>query len=302
MNVIARSLATGLCAGVCFILFSCNDDPDVPDDLARWYQEVAIIDGALAGTQPVKDPESGINMIITKLGTGLPAQKYNVVDIDYVGRRFEDKVVFDQGNTKLELSKYIVGWQIALSKLPQGSEAKLIIPSLYGYGSIGSGSAIPGNTILEFDVKFNKATLSSTEAQRLGSDTVAIDNYLAGKSINAIKDSTGLRYVITTPGSGPTPTWYSRLTMKYNIKLLSDDTKTLVSLERQPSDTYYSRPVDYIQGLVIGLQKLSVGSKAVFYIPSGYAFGPDGVTDPNTGISIPANSNIIVEVELINMQ
>ncbi len=300
--MIAKKLVAGICAGLCFILFSCNDSPDVPDDIARWYQEVAIIDGALAGTQPVKDPESGISMIITKLGTGLPGQKYNLMDIDYVGRRFEDKVVFDQGNTKLELHKYIEGWQIALSKLPQGSEAKLIIPSFYGYGRNGYGNAIPGNTILEFDVKFNKATLSSTEAQRLGSDTVAIDNYLAAKSINAIKDSTGLRYVITTPGSGPTPTWYSRLTMKYNIKLLTDDTKTLVTLDRQPSDTYYSRPVDYIQGMIIGLQKLSVGSKAVFYIPSGSAFGPDGATDPNANISIPANANIIVEVELINIQ
>ena len=104
----------------------------------------------------------------------------------------------------------------------------MIIPSLYAYGAQGQGASIPANTILEFDVKFNEAKLSSTEASRLGADTTAIDNYLQTKSINAIKDSTGLRYVITTPGTGPVASWYDKLTLKYTIKLLTDDTKAIV--------------------------------------------------------------------------
>lgn len=298
-----NSLLVGICV-ICFVFLSCNEGPDVPDELQIWYDEVAIIDNdlAAAGISAVKDPESGISMIITKLGTNLPAQKNYTLDVDYVGRRYEDKFVFDQGNTKLKLSEYIDGWKIALSKLPAGSEAKLIIPSLYGYRTTGSGNSIPPNTILEFDIKFNKATPSSTETQRLGSDTVAIDAYLTDKSINAIKDSTGLRYVITTPGTGPSPTWFDKLTLKYTIKLLTDDSKAIVTLERAPSETYYSRPVDYIQGMMVGLQKLSIGSKAVFYIPSVYAFGADGASDPNTGASIPANANVIVEVELADIE
>ena len=288
----------GIFAGLWLIISACDDGPDTPDELARWYEEVAIIDNALVGINSVKDPESGIRMLITKLGTALPAQKNNTVDVDYIGRRFEDKVVFDQGNTSLKLSDYIPGWQIALSKLPAGSEAKLIIPSLYGYGTSGSGSGVPPNTILEFDIKFNDVTPSTAEVARLGTDTTAIDAYLDGKGITAIKDSTGLRYVITTPGSGPPlVSWYDKLSLKYSIKLLSDDTKTIVSLERTPSDQFYSRPVDYIMGMIIGLQKLSIGSKAVLYVPSGYAFGADGASD-GAGTSIPPNSNIIVEVEL----
>jgi FKBP-type peptidyl-prolyl cis-trans isomerase len=303
MNMNVRSLLVGISASV-LILSSCNEGPDVPDELATWYAEVAKInsDLAAAGINATKDPESGISMIITKLGTGLPAQINYTMDVDYVGRRYEDKVVFDQGNTKLKLSNYIEGWKVAFSKLPEGSEAKLIIPSLYGYRTEGNGPNIPGNTILEFDVKFNKATMSSAEAAKLGSDTVAIDTYLTGKGINAVKDTTGLRYVITAPGAGSPATWYSKITMKYIIKLLSDDTKALVTVERQPSDTYFSRPVDYIQGMKIGLQKLSIGSKAILYIPSTYAFGAEAVSDPNAGVTIPANSNIIVEVEVLNIQ
>ena len=302
MKMKVRNLMVGFSVGLCFIISACSDNGgETPDELQRWYEEVAIINNDLAGSNPVKDPESGISMIISKLGTGLPGQKYNTLDVDYVGRRYEDKVVFDQGRiTTLKLSDYIPGWQIAFSKLPAGTEAKLIIPSLYAYGVQGQGASIPPNTILEFDVKFNGAKLSSAEVSRLGADTVAIDNYLQSKSITAVKDSTGLRYVITTPGTGPVASWFDRLTLKYSIKLLTDDTKTIISLDRSPGDQFYSRPVDYIMGMIIGLQKLSAGSKAVLYIPSGFAFGADGASD-GAGTSIPANANVIVEVEIASI-
>jgi len=303
MKMKVRNLMAGFFVGLCFIISACDNGGETPDELEQWYAEVAIIDSNLAsaGITPVKDPESGVSMIISKLGTGLPGQKYNTLDVDYVGRRYEDKVVFDQGRiTTLKLSDYIPGWQIAFSKLPAGTEAKLIIPSLYAYGVQGQGASIPPNTILEFDVKFNGAKLSSAEVSRLGADTVAIDNYLQSKSITAVKDSTGLRYVITTPGTGPVASWFDRLTLKYSIKLLTDDTKTIVSLDRSPSDQFYSRPVDYIMGMIIGLQKLSAGSKAVLYIPSGFAFGADGASD-GAGTSIPANANVIVEVEIASI-
>ena len=303
MKMRLKRLLVGIFVGLTFIISACNDDPETPDELARWYEEVDIINTTLtnAGITPTKDPGSGISMVISKLGTGLPGQKYNTLKVDYTGRRFEDKVVFDQGSITFKLSDNLIeGWKIAFAKLPAGSEAKLIIPSLYGYGVSGNGSAIPGNTILEFDVKVNEATLSATEASRLDADTTAIDTYLQGKGITAIKDTTGLRYVITTPGIGPVATWYDKLTLKYSIKLLTDDTRTIVTQDRTPSDTFYSRPVDYIMGMIIGLQKLSAGSKAVLYIPSGYAFGPDGASD-GAGTTIPANANIIIEVEVINI-
>jgi FKBP-type peptidyl-prolyl cis-trans isomerase len=303
MKMKVRNLMVGISFGLCFIISACDDGPEPQDELTRWYEEVAIIDSDLAGvTNVVKDPASGVSMIISKLGTGLPGQKYNTLDVDYVGRRYEDKVVFDQGSITFKLTDNLIeGWKVAFSKLPAGSEAKLIIPSLYAYGANGQGASIPGNTILEFDVKFNEATLSASEASRLGTDSTAIDNYLQSKGINAINDSTGLRYVITTPGIGPLATWFDKMSLKYTIKLLSDDTKAIVTLERSPNDEYYSRPVDYIMGMIIGLQKLNVGSKAVLYIPSGYAFGPDGASD-GAGTNIPANANIIVEIEVVNIQ
>jgi FKBP-type peptidyl-prolyl cis-trans isomerase len=304
MNMKVRSLMVGICASAFIILSSCNDGPNPPNELDQWLKDVEAIDTYLAstGTPAIKDPSSGIRMVISSLGTGLPAQGNNGVDVDYVGRRFSDQVVFDDGNIRQNLGVLIKGWQVALSKLPAGSEATVYIPSLLGYGSNGSGSSIPPNTILEFDLRFNEVILSSTEIEKFKADTTAIEQYLTDKGITAEEDSTGLRYVITSPGAGATATWFSKLELKYSIKLLTDDTKTVIPLqERAPNDDFYSRPVDYIHGMKIGLQKLSIGSKATFYIASGQAFGPEGASD-NAGNTIPPNANIIVEVELINIQ
>src|SRR5688572_23671907 len=99
MKKMVKWLMLGSVVGLSFIFSACNDDPETPDELVRWYEEVAIIDNTLsnAGITATKDPGSGISMIISKLGTGLPALTNNTLDVDYTGRRFEDKVFFDDG-------------------------------------------------------------------------------------------------------------------------------------------------------------------------------------------------------------
>jgi FKBP-type peptidyl-prolyl cis-trans isomerase FkpA len=301
MNMKVRSLMVGICVSTLIILSSCNDGPNPPNELDQWLKDIEEIDTYLASTASasIKDP-SGIRMVITQLGTGLPAQGNNTVDVDYIGRRFSDQFMFDNGNIKQGLGGLIEGWQFALSTLPAGSEATVYIPSFLGYGSSGFGPSIPPNTILEFDLRFNEVVLSSTEIDKFKADTTAIEQYLTDKGITAEEDPTGLRYVITSPGAGATATWFSKLELKYSIKLLTDDTESVVTLERAPNDNFHSRPVDYIHGLKIGLQKLSIGSKATFYIASGQAFGPEGASD--NGNTIPPDANIIVEAELINIQ
>ena len=124
-------------------------------------------------------------------------------------------------------SNYIEGWQIALTTLPAGSKATLYIPPYWGYRDSPVGT-IPANSILVFDIVFNEVVATSTELQRLGADTVAIDAYLTSKSIVAVKDTTGLRYIFNETGSGSIPSWYDKVKITIHIKLLTDDTKTIV--------------------------------------------------------------------------
>ena len=284
-----------------FGLTSClnSDEPESPQAILD--KDIEAIDNYLTtnNINAIKDP-SGVRMAITKLGTGFPAQSTSKVNVDYIGKLFSDGSIFDEGNIEGDLKNYIAGWQIALTTLPAGSKATLFIPSYWGYRDVQQGS-IPPNSILIFNIAFNDVVETTTQQQKLGTDTVAIDNYLTSKGIVAEKDTTGLRYVVTQLGTGTQPGWYDKVKFKADYKLLSDDTKVVYTLQFEPSDGFDSRVIDQIpNGLKQGLQKLPAGSKATFYLASGLAYGALGASIDNQVI-IPANANIIVDVEFIEI-
>ena len=294
-----RILSGFVVLGISLGLSSCLDSGNGEDPVVQLLRDVETIDSYLAsqGTTAVEDVR-GIRMVITELGTGLPAVLTNKVDVDYVGRLFTTNAIFDQGNTAGLVTNYIEGWQIALITLPAGSKATLYIPPYWGYGGSPVGT-IPANSILVFDIEFNEVVATSVELQRLIADTVAIDNYLTTKNIVAVKDTTGLRYVFNETGSGSIPTWYDKVRIVYTIKLLSDETKVIVdNIVGEPSDSFNSRVVDYFHGVKIALQKMPVGTKATLYVPSGYGYGPSDQTNQAGQVVVPANSNIIIELEL----
>lgn len=281
------------------VLSSCmNSSSDLQDPIVQLQNEVAAIDKYLDENNISAIKElSGIRIEILQLGTGFPAHLASTVNVDYEGKIFSTGALFDNGNVEGKLESYIEGWQRALMALPSGSQARLYIPSAYGYGTAGQGT-IPGNASLLFTVKFNKILTTSQEAQKLATDTVAMDAYLEDKSIDAVKDSTGLRYVITQMGAGLTPSWYNKVKFKSSYRLLTDDAVVVFQIDTEPNDNTDNRVIDQIaDGLKLGLQKLRVGSKATFYIPSKLAFGTQGATNGSTQV-IPANANIILDIEL----
>jgi FKBP-type peptidyl-prolyl cis-trans isomerase len=281
-----------------FGLTSCinGDEPENPQ--ARLDNDIETIDNYLASNNinAIKDP-SGIRMAITTLGTGFPAQSFSKVDVDYIGKLFTDGTVFDEGNVEGDLANLIPGWQFALTTLPVGSKATLFIPSYWAYRDVQQGS-IPPNSILIFNIAFNDVIETSAQLQKLGTDTVAVDDYLATKGIIAEKDTTGLRYVVTQEGTGAQPGWYDKVKFTAVYKLLTDDTKVVYTLQFEPSDDGFdSRVIDQIpNGLKQGLQKLRAGSKATFYLASGLGYGSSGASIDGQLI-IPANANIIIEVD-----
>jgi FKBP-type peptidyl-prolyl cis-trans isomerase len=300
MKMKVRSLLAAILGVVIFI--SCNDGPDTPNDLQQWLDDIAKIDEYLDanGITAIEDP-SGIRMVITSLGSELPAKATSGVDVDYIGRRFTDKFVFDEGNARNSLTNLIDGWEAALTKLPEGSSATIYIPSLLGYGTAGRGPDIPGNAILEFDIVFNEVVYSSGEITRLEQDISAIDNYLTSKGIEAVEDPTGLRYVITQTGGGPTATWYDQVKFGAAFRLLANDEEVVADIDFAPSENNFNRVIDQIpHGLKTALQKVPEGSKVTLYVPSGLAYGPEGATNGSQQV-IPSNANVIIEVELLDV-
>jgi FKBP-type peptidyl-prolyl cis-trans isomerase len=286
---------------ICSMLVSCNNSSDGENPNDQLSTEIAAIDQYLSQQGITAFAHfSGVRIHILKFGTGFPANVKSTVDVNYTGKLFDGGSVFDAGTARGVLNTYIPGWQFSFTSLPAGTEAVLYIPSLYGYGKEGQGT-IPANATLVFQVKFNEVVKTSQELQKLASDTVAIDTYLADKGINAVKDTTGLRYVITEPGSGVTPGWYDKVKFKSSYRLLSNDGAIVASFDQEPDETTNNLVIDQLtDGLKLGLQKMRAGGKATLYIPSGLGFGAYGAGN-GSEIIIPANSNIIIDVEFTSI-
>ena len=127
---------------------------------------------------------------------------------------------------------------------------------------------------------------------QLAADTTAIDAYLADKKILAMKDKSGLRYVITQSSEGGNPTLSNTVKVNYKGSLMENG--KVFDQSQSPIEFPLS---NLIQGWQIGFQLLSKGSKATLYIPSSLGYGLNG-SPPD----IPANANLVFEVELIDFK
>ncbi|HTF17666.1 MAG TPA: FKBP-type peptidyl-prolyl cis-trans isomerase [Chryseolinea sp.] len=277
----------------------CSDNGSQENPNDRLKIEVENIDNYLSGkgVSAVKDP-TGIRLVIYYLGTGYPAKLSSTIEVDYDGRFFPDGSSFDSGTTKKQLLSYIDGWKIALGMLPEGSRARVYIPSAWAYGPTGNPPTIPADATLEFDIEFNELVRTSAELAQLRTDSSAIDAYLTDKGIVAEKGTLGLRHVVTQEGNGTVPGLYDKLKFSIRYRLLSDDTKTVADFDFVPTDEYYSRAVDQnADGVKKMLTTMPVGSKVTAYMPSLLAFGTQGAADNGAQV-IPVNASIIVDIEL----
>ncbi len=139
-----------------------------------------------------------------------------------------------------------------------------------------------------------RSALNGVNKTQLEADLKVIDDSLQRWFITAEKEPNGVRYVVHSSGSGPKPTLTSPITFKYTGKLLST------------GEVFDSGTTTYpLNELIIGWQTtlplLNEGTNVTLYIPSGYGYGPQVRTDENGNVVIPANSNIIFEMELLDV-
>lgn len=281
------------------IMQSCMSNNDEPfDAVAQFEKEVGAIDTYLESNSivHVKD-QSGIRMVVTKLGNALPGVAGDNVEVVYKGSLFSTGEVFEEGTATGSMSGFIRGWQYALQTLPVGSEATIYIPSYQAYGNV-KVKTIPENSTLVFDIKFNKTTHTALFKQQFKEDTVKVSTYIKDKQIQATKDTTGVWYDILTEGSGESPTWYSKVKLTYQFKLLTADGIVVGTYDREPVENFYSRVVDYIPGMQVALQHLKKGGVANVYIPSGRGLGISTATNDQGVVIVPSNSNLIVNIQL----
>jgi len=163
-----------LLIAVSFIGFSCKKDEEVPplpfseqrtiDSLAvANYLEDNNITNVLKDcytveVDPGNDCEGYVNYVLHQEGAGLIPPSVNAkIEVSYTGRLMDTGVEFDTNDSiQFTLSNLISGWQVILLDMQEGDSVTMYIPSVYAYGSNGSGDKVPANANLIFEMKLHR--------------------------------------------------------------------------------------------------------------------------------------------------
>jgi len=231
---------------------------------------------------------------IDTLANGLFPVLSDSVTISYTASLIPSMSEVDNAaSTAYSLSSVISGLQQGLILFPAGSYGRFYIPSGLAFG-VSAHNKIPPNANLFYTIKF-----FSLKGTRFGNDTTAISSYLQTNSIVSKKDESGIRYTIDSsaqlsPPRKPNPA--DSIMVTYTEGIVNAD--TLVASVNSPVTIALNNQVT---GWRIMLPKyLTEGSKIVMYTPSGYGYGSSIKTLP-TGWTIPANSNLVYEVNLVRI-
>lgn len=156
---------------VTVLALSCDKDDDLTDQ-EKYYKQLGIdtllIDAYLAERGIVAKTDTtgaGLRYVIHEEGDGR-SPKYSSTGLgdcfqtDYLGKLLEGDVPFDSSaGFKTSLSAGIIrGWKIGFQYLQEGDSATLYIPSGLAYGTVGSGTKIPANSVIYFHVRLLRVT------------------------------------------------------------------------------------------------------------------------------------------------
>lgn len=192
----------------------------------------------------------------------------------------------------------------ALSLMHEGDSAEFIINAkkyfdIYNYGQIPD-FVKNDETMLWFTIRID-AIQSLEQYQtaltevKLEAEKGAIVNYLTANNINASPQKSGLYYIETKEGKGNNASNGNKVSVHYTGKLL-DGTVFDSSIERGTPFSFRLGEGSVIKGWEEGIALMKKGGKALFVIPSHLAYG-----ERSTG-NIPANSPLVFEVELIDIE
>ena len=274
------------------------DDAAIQEALAQLaasnptLPEVELDEAAMADflASDLITTDSGLQYAVELEGSGPVPEAGDVVQVDYVGK-LADGTVFDSSYDYGEPFAFpvgqgfvIPGWDEAMSMLPVGSKAKLIVPSDLAYGEMGAGEVIPPNATLYFEVELIDILPGGPESP---ADVAAAD---------FTKTDSGLKFHDFEPGQGDVPEEGQIVKVHYT-GWLEDGTKFDSSLDRGMPIVFPVGMNYVIPGWDEGVASMKVGGKRQLVIPSELAYGEEGA-----GEVIPPNSNLIFELELLEIQ
>jgi len=175
----------------------------------------------------------------------------------------------------------------AIRALRPGGSAKLFLPSYLAFGKNGETAlAVPSNDILEVTIT------TFAEKSQAALDEKRILAFLASKGItNAVRDVTGVYYVVSQVGSGTEKIdLSSSVTYNYTGRLLNETV-----FETNTAGTFVNTLATSITGWQV-LTKFRKGTKIRLIIPSTRAYGNSVKSD-----LIWANTPLDFDIEIVEV-
>jgi peptidylprolyl isomerase len=237
---------------------------------------------------PVITTESGLKYVDIKVGDGAQPPEGGTVKVHYSGW-LDDGTLFDSSvkrgqPTSFGLNNVIKGWTEGVGSMKVGGKRKLIVPPELGYGSTDR-PGIPANSTLTFEVEL----LEAPQPPKMTSIT----------GLTEQRSELVIKYWDIVVGTGDTPTAESTIKMHYSL-WLEDETLLDSSLTRgEPVTVVTSR---LFPGWSEGLLTMKAGGKRRLVLPPTLALGRAPRPARQGRPDLPANSTVIVEVELIEVQ
>jgi peptidylprolyl isomerase len=137
---------------------------------------------------------------------------------------------------------------------------------------------------------------ASASAGQTSIDNKLIDEYVAAKKLDVKTTESGIRYIMEKEGTGNAPNDGDVVNVHYTGTLL-DGTKFDSSLDRNEPFSFPLGQGRVIAGWDQGVKLFKKGGKGKLIIPSPLAYG-----ERPMGPSIPANSVLIFEIELLDFK
>ena len=288
-------LLVALAATTLFTTACKKDAPEVPDYSATDREIIKQYLSAHAITTAQAQPSGLYFLPVRTNPTGTPIVAGSTVSILYTGHLLDAAgTVFDASSkhdnvpTPLTVGggKLIPGFEEGLRLMHVGDKAEFIIPSGLAFGPSGFSPTVPANAVLRFEVEVVDLPVFEDNLIAAYLDTHRITT--------AQKRPSGLYFLpVITNSTAPMPLSGQQITVSYTGHLLNA-AGTIFDSGRF---TFAFGRGQVIAGFEEGIGLMHKGDKAELLIPSALAYGTQGA-----GTSVPANSVLRFEVEIVNIQ
>ena len=268
---------------------SKKSDPVVIPQPAYAVKEVTVG----AGTDNTTLAEKGDLVAVAYTG-----YLYDATKPDGIGAKVESSI--DSGTTAPPFTLGVGGivpngWDLAIAGMRVGGVRLATLPDNLAYGATArqaqtvlgvSYAAIPANSPLVYELRLVSVVKPNQLPNPPGGTTLAISNDQPGTGAAATAGKTvGVRYTV----------WLYDGTADGGKGKQVDTNVNLTPAANPLSFVIDASPLQVIPGFNIGVKDMKVGGKRTVYVPTTLGYGS------TASEKIPANSNLIFDIELVSV-